>query len=465
MMNDSNNSDDNLSEELNSKLNIPSASYIEDISQLLSNIENGGVLGGVNNRPVRKHANQDTTSPEWFKHKKHFFIFSQSGKPIYSRYGDEVALNTFMASLSAMSSFVESQNDTLRYLVAGDFQFVFLHRPPLVLVCITKTKEPNSIIATQLEYAHSLIVSVLTQTTIKMCIEAKYDLRDLLGGTDKFIDSIIHTVDSDLSILLNSVQCLKLNSNLRNSLTNILSNHKSDQILFSILLSGNKLISLVKQKKSFQLKPQDVHVLMNSVSSTSSFKESESWIPICLPNFNDASYLHLYICYIYPDRDICILLFSAQADAFYQLSETKKAILKDIEETEGLADELKKAVQNHDYSINQTEVPHLLHFIYKCRPTQFSTYPIYSPPYSSKPEKKRLFRLYQHIVNRVNSSPQKFHKYFYHTSQHETVIVAIVGHHELYATFSPLEKKSTVFESFTLLLQWIKDNEQNLFLN
>eukprot|EP01133_Synstelium_polycarpum_P000172 gene172-205_t len=360
------------------------------IDEMLSKIDETSLLNLDRPSQRKKYAHEDNSTPSWFKHKKHFFIFSYSGKPIYSRYGDEVALNTFIATLSAMSSFVESQNDELHHLQAGAFRFTFLHREPLVL------------------------------SNVKAVFDAKYDLRDLLGGTDKFLDNLIRTIDNDTSILLNSVNCLRLNINTRNEITTIIQNNKHESVL-----------------------------------------ESEAWTPICLPNFNDAGFLHLYICYIFPD--VCLLLFSAEAEAFYHLSSCKNAIVKELE-SRNLNEEITKAVQNHGYTVASTEVPHLLHFMYKSRASHFTTSPNLTAPYIQPKEKKRLFRLYQHITNRVNNSCTKPHKYFYHTSQHETVIVAVASSHEIYATFSPLETKQNVFESFSLLLQWIKDNDSNLFI-
>ncbi|EFA85192.1 DUF254 family protein [Heterostelium album PN500] len=376
------------------------------IDEMLSKIDETTLANLDKPMMVRKYQHEDCSTPEWFEHSKHVFIFSLSGKPIYSRYGDEVQLNTFMATLSAMSSFVESQKDELRYINAGAFKFVFLHRDPLCLVSIYNTSEPPQIVSAQLEYMHALVVSMLTQTNMKAVFDAKYDLRDLLGGTDKFLDNLMKTIDNDTSILLNSVNCLRLNYNTRNEITTIIHNNRHESVLFALLVAGNKLVSFVKQKK-YSLKPQDIHIVMNFVSSTSSFRESETWTPICLPNFNDAGFLHLYICYIMPD--VCLLLFSAQAEAFYHLSSSKDAIVKELE-SRNLLEELSKAVQNHGYSVEATGVPYLLHFI-----------------------------------------------------QNETVMVAVASSHELYATFSPLESKQNVFDSFSQLLQWIKDNESNIY--
>jgi vacuolar fusion protein MON1 len=50
----------------------------------------------------------------WPKHKKHVFILSSAGKPIYSRYGDESSLAGFVGVLQAIVSFIADDDDTIR---------------------------------------------------------------------------------------------------------------------------------------------------------------------------------------------------------------------------------------------------------------------------------------------------------------------------------------------------------------
>jgi hypothetical protein len=42
---------------------------------------------------MEKYRDEDSDNPRWRRHKKHFFIVSSAGKPIFSRYGDEEKLN------------------------------------------------------------------------------------------------------------------------------------------------------------------------------------------------------------------------------------------------------------------------------------------------------------------------------------------------------------------------------------
>ena len=63
-------------------------------------------------------------------------------------------------------------------------------------------------------------------------------------------------------------------------------NHQD--LVFAIMLAGNQLIALVRMRQ-FLLHPLDLHLLCNLVSSSESFKQAESWTPICLPMFNSKS--------------------------------------------------------------------------------------------------------------------------------------------------------------------------------
>ena len=42
--------------------------------------------------------------PRWLRRRKHFFVLTDAGKPVYVRYGDENALAGFCAALAAIAS-------------------------------------------------------------------------------------------------------------------------------------------------------------------------------------------------------------------------------------------------------------------------------------------------------------------------------------------------------------------------
>jgi hypothetical protein len=57
---------------------------------------------------------KDPNSENWPRHSKHFFILSNAGKPIYTRYGDESKLTGYMGVIQAIISFFQDDDDVLR---------------------------------------------------------------------------------------------------------------------------------------------------------------------------------------------------------------------------------------------------------------------------------------------------------------------------------------------------------------
>ena len=88
---------------------------------------------------TRKYANEDIHGDRWAKHKKHAFVLSNAGKPIYARYGDESKLAPFTGVLSAIVSFVDDVDDNIRFISAGGHKFVFLVKGPIYVVIVAKT--------------------------------------------------------------------------------------------------------------------------------------------------------------------------------------------------------------------------------------------------------------------------------------------------------------------------------------
>lgn len=85
----------------------------------------GGGEGEVAEEPkqevqaVVREKEEDVTSETWRLHKKHVFVLSEAGKPIYTRYGSEEALSTTMGVLMALVSFVEAAKNVILSIHAG----------------------------------------------------------------------------------------------------------------------------------------------------------------------------------------------------------------------------------------------------------------------------------------------------------------------------------------------------------
>jgi hypothetical protein len=180
----------------------------------------------------RKHAEEGPHEEKWRNHKKHVFIISSAGKPIYTRYGDENELSGFMAIFSAFVFHAEASNDVPRSIIAGDLKIVFLIRGPLYFVMVASTHEPIGQMMTELSLIHAQITSILTAGYNKMFERRpQFDLRPLLGGAEKFLDTLICTMDNGISMLMNAVHCLRISGAVRNTVGNIMHQAKTPDLL------------------------------------------------------------------------------------------------------------------------------------------------------------------------------------------------------------------------------------------
>lgn len=80
--------------------------------------------GAQDSPEFQSHCDEDVTADSWRQHRKHVFVLSEAGKPIYSRYGSEEALSSTMGVMMALVSFVQSGDNIIRSVYSGDFCFL-----------------------------------------------------------------------------------------------------------------------------------------------------------------------------------------------------------------------------------------------------------------------------------------------------------------------------------------------------
>lgn len=79
------------------------------------------------------HRDEDVTADSWRQHRKHVFVLSEAGKPIYSRYGSEEALSSTMGVMMALVSFVQSGENIIRSVYSGDLSVFTLQNEKKIM--------------------------------------------------------------------------------------------------------------------------------------------------------------------------------------------------------------------------------------------------------------------------------------------------------------------------------------------
>ena len=333
----------------------------------------------------------------WFEtHSKHLLICSWSGRPVFSRYGDESKLAAYMGVLSAIISNFQRNQDGLLSIRSGrrkrafsnpnsnsasssssasgfvssplqpatednnkkkngmkmyrqkqriemknnmkkkknETLFVFLLKGPLYLVVISSAGEPEQVLRRQLEYVHGQLMFILT-AGVNQFLEAQpnYDLRSLLHGSEGLLVELIDQMSVDPAFLLGGIDCLEIAPNGREALSfAALKKQRSPGLLYAVLFAGQRLISRARAKSAKPLEPFDLLLLRNFVMNSPSLRDKESWTPICLPAFNDRGYLYAHVSFL--EKDICMVLITVDPSEFHELKECKRIILEDIKDSQ-----------------------------------------------------------------------------------------------------------------------------------
>lgn len=270
---------------------------------------------------------EEHLGPLWRQRRKHVLVLSNAGKPIWTLHGDENALAGLMGVVQALTSFVHDKGDTMQSVRAGKHCIVFLERGPFIFVMASATGEPEAVLLSQLRLIHAQILSILTSSVDKTFAKnPSYDARKLLGSTSHVLTSLVNSFESDPSALLTCLVPLPLKSSLRHSaLVFLQSAVKSAGALFGVLLT-QKAIVAVAQSRAHMLHPHDVLLLANLVRSNESFKQAQTFTPVCLPHFNPSAFLHAYVQYLHADSNLCLVLLSAKPDSFFLLAEAAQEV-------------------------------------------------------------------------------------------------------------------------------------------
>lgn len=444
----------------------------------------------------KRHANEDDMSIKWRKRKKHFFIISHAGKPIYSRYGDENKLAGFSATLQAIISYVENSGDNVRLVQAGNHQIVFIMKGPIYLVCISCTEEPFQALKMQLELLYGQMLLILTKSIEKYFGKnAKFDMRPLLGGTDVVFSSLIHSFSWNPATFLHAYTCVPLSCATRQAASGILQDIVDSRVIFAILMCRHKVISISGAEKA-TLHPDDILLLSNFIVSSESFRTSEAFSPICVPRYNSMAFLYAYVHYL-KDNTVLVLL-TTDHNGFYHLKDCRIRI-ETVLNKSNVLNEVKTSMLNaglHVEDLPNDPIAHspygrqghdkeqklgvaaretkkdiagvggpagLWHFMYKSIYLDQYVASEFSPPLNSHQAQKSLLRAYQNLYSSMHIEAPGPHKMQYRRDRNYILLCWITQDFELYAAFDPLAEKSMAVATSNRVCQWIRDLENEIF--
>ncbi|XP_050432408.1 protein SAND isoform X2 [Adelges cooleyi] len=396
---------------------------------------------------------------------KHVFVLSTAGKPIYTRYGNENQMASLFGLMIALVSVTQDSNDTLQSVYCGPTRIVFLNNDPIILVGVSQTSEPYDRIKKQLTYVYNHIISTLTLTQLKKIFQNRtnFDLRRLMSGSERLIDKLITFTENDAGFLLDSICCLQMPSSSRDKITQTILTEcsKIKNLVFGLLIAQKHVISIVRMKK-YTLQVSDIHLILNLVNSTESFKTAESWTPICLPTFDASGFMHAHISYLAEDCQACLVLLTIDHNLFFLLSDAKRKITEKMRRNDCLQ-AINEAMLRQPLSLSRINIVGLRHLLYKNKNRSQHWCPPFTAVYDTDALRQNLMSTYYSLNSQLNF-PGRTLKVIYQQLMAETMLAWATDDVELYMCFEPLVSKECAMNAVTRLTQWMKKEEDSLFI-
>lgn len=429
-------------------------------------------------------SNEEALLEAWKGKLKHFFILSASGKPVYSRHGDDQLISHYVGVVQTLISFYQSTNDPLKAFTAGDTRFVILSKGPLNLVAISRLVESDAQLRTQLESLYMQILSTLTLPSLERMFSNRpsTDLRRPLEGTDVLLDGLADGFTrGSPSTLLSALECLRLRKTDRRVINETLLKVRSANLLYGLIVASGRLVSVVRPKKH-SLHPGDLHLIFNMLFEAGSIRAAggENWIPLCLPGFNNTGFLYMYVSFFSTsdkrrsvdierdtlpgkDDEVAIVLISANKESFFELRKMRDSLVAQLEKNGSMA-VIKTATQKGHASCSDMVPGTILkHFLYKSRGNVQFIMPSFEPYFHGLVARRKLMSLYQSLHESIHSRTAHL-KVQHCIARSSTALAWETPLFELYCVAGPRATRSELANSANRIVQWVKREEERVFI-
>lgn len=446
---------------------------------------------------------------------KNFFILTAAGKPVFSMYGSDAQVTSYVGIITTVINYFKLNNSSNIKSIKSPHTnqiFVFLDKSPIIFMAVSKLSESRFELTSQLDFIYSYLLSSTTKRYLDRLFEKKesFDLRNFLETSDfqnlELICSLI-TKSFYPNLFLGSLQSLELKRSTRAKLHNLMIKHLLKEsslpkgtLLYGLLLApGNKLVSVLRPR-GHTLHTTDLQLLFTLITHRfqKENKNREFWVPICFSKFNSNGFLYCYMKFLTNgssngQEDPLLVLISAQKDSFFELKKLGGNFLQSIH---------KKGLDKYLFNprilkITDIPAPLIHHFIYKSKKhVQFVMPDLeissnYNDMNSTEAKNYsiKLKNYYQQLCNSVldengnplNSSISNFIRWEADPNfDCQTVdnpilqeerpnmlgLAWITNSFELYIICNNgVLDKSTVFKSAKKIVEWCKSNEERLFVS
>lgn len=240
---------------------------------------------------------QEQQQEQWRLRRKHIFIFTDAGKPVFTRWGDESDFSELFGILQVlMEMSISNGLGALKHVCLGSHDVHFFSDGHLRFVMVTATGEPPDICQHQLRLVCHCLLSGCPTVNKVLERNSSYDIRNQLLHPNVF-KSLIKSMNHDVPLIFQGIDCGFFEHGLRGTLNEALRkggfagydplDEDGGGHLMSLIVCRGKILAW-GQIPNFQLSTDDllllIHFSERCCGSGSSMENT--WAPLCLPDYD-----------------------------------------------------------------------------------------------------------------------------------------------------------------------------------
>jgi hypothetical protein len=270
---------------------------------------------------LRTKTNKTMKIEQFYEQKRHYFIMTEGGTPIYSRYGDEIKncslLATFSAIITKFTIFNNEKNsqEKLNYICNDNSIIAFLKKGKIVFIALSNKTDSISFLYSQLELLYQQLLSIVTSERMPILEEKPSSCSTVLSGINESLEQIIEYSSNTMVGLLNSYHVLPIEN--RQKLNNICQKYLKNALICCLITPDAKEIISLSKSNIIKLSFNDMILIQCLIMSSDSLRTGESWVPICLPGISSEGFLQLYCNFVTTDKFGIIFVTESQEQKYF----------------------------------------------------------------------------------------------------------------------------------------------------
>ena len=270
---------------------------------------------------LRTKSNKMMKIEEFYEQKRHYFIMTEGGTPIYSRYGDEIKncslLATFSAIITKFTIFNNEKNsqEKLNYICNENSIIAFLKKGKIVFIALSNKTDSISFLYSQLELLYHQLLSIVTSERMPILEEKPSQCARVLSGINESLEQIIEYSNNTMVSLLSSYQVLPIEN--RQKINNICQENIGNALLCCLITPDAKEIIALSKSNLINLTFSDIILIQCLIISSDSLRNGESWVPICLPGISSEGFLQLYCNFVTTNKFGIFYITESQEQKYF----------------------------------------------------------------------------------------------------------------------------------------------------